>query len=93
MGWTGGEVAPGWKLRRECLGGGGRRRCRGGWGCRRTPSRGTVVAIDAGEQGGQLVRGGEHFLPTCRVREGGDGHAQPIARFAGKAAWQDGASS
>jgi hypothetical protein len=63
-------MASGRKMRRECLGGEGRRRCGGGWGCRRTPSRGTVVATDAGDRGEQLYRDGERLLPTCRVRKG-----------------------
>ena len=59
-----------WRLGGKCRGGEGRRRCRGGWGCRRELPRGTVVATDAGEQGEQLDRDGEHLLPTCRVRKG-----------------------
>jgi hypothetical protein len=52
-----------------------------------------VVATNVREQGEQLQRDGDHVLPTCRLREGADEHAQPITRFAGKAAWQDGANS
>ena len=93
MGWEGGEVASGWKKRRECVGGGGRRRCGGGWGSRRTAPRGTVVGTDAGERVEQLDRGGEQLLPTCRVREGGGEHMQLCTPFAGKAAWGRGANS
>ena len=91
MGWEGGEAAHGWKMRRECVGGGGRRRCGGGWGCCRTLPRGRVVATGAGEQGGQLDRGGDLILPTRRVREGADGQRQRLWRGGGKVAWQRGA--
>ena len=89
-GW-GGKAASGWEMRRECLGGEGRRRCGGGWGCRRKLPRGRVVATDAGERGEQLDRGGDHILPTRRVREGADGQRQRLWRGGGKVAWQRGA--
>ena len=51
----------------ECLGGGGRAQSRGGR--RRTLLLGRGMACNVGEQGKQLQREGEHFLPTCHVRE------------------------
>ena len=51
----------------ECLGGGGRGQCRGGR--RRKLLLGREMACEVGEQGKQLQREGEHFLPTCHVRE------------------------
>ena len=67
----------------KCRGGEGRRRCRGGCGCRCMLPRCTVVAMDTSEQGKQQQRGGEHRLPTCRVREGADGHQGPFSRRGG----------
>ena len=51
----------------ECRGGGWKGQCRGGR--RRKLLLGRGMECEVGEQGKQLQREGEHFLPTCHVRE------------------------